>query len=100
MYLRSFATRLLIAMSILFAVAFAGDSNSFTFYLSSNRSYAPNDPETSIEFNGNDVGRATVMLRAFKVDDPVEFFLSQKDPHSPTLQKPAQANTFDMLRLG
>ena len=31
------------------AAAFAGDNDSFQFYLSSNRIYAPGDPEIAVE---------------------------------------------------
>ncbi|MEO5930021.1 MAG: MG2 domain-containing protein [Candidatus Kapaibacterium sp.] len=100
MNFRSFTTRILIVISALCAFAFAGDDNSFYFSISSNKIYTPGDPETAIEFNGNAVGKGTIYLRAFKINDPGEFFQAQADPHSPTLRALSQPNTFDMIKMG
>lgn len=99
MSLRSLPTRLLLVLAIVFAVAFNGDDASLTFSLSSGQIYYPGDPETSIELGSNGAGKATVLLRAFRVDDPVEFLLAQKDVHSPSLQALVPPNTFDMLGM-
>ncbi len=99
MSLRSLPTRLLLVLAVLFAVAFNGDDASLYFSVSSGQIYYPGDPETSIELGSNGAGKATVLLRAFRVDDPVEFLLAQKDVHSPSLQALVPPNTFDMLGM-
>jgi|GEM_PF-271271 len=100
MNLRSLTTRLLIVVSAFCAFAFAGDDASFNIMISSSRIYAPGDPETSVEYSGNALGSGTIYLRAFRIPDPVDFFLAQKDPHAPTLTALTPPNTFDMLRMG
>src|SRR5690349_20312713 len=100
MNLRSVATRLLIICSIALAFAFAGDDEAFYFSLSADQIFFPGAAETAVEFSGNAVGRQTVYMRAFRIPDPVEFFLAQKDPHSPTLQSLTPPNTFDMIGQG
>ncbi len=97
MILRSLVTRLAIIGSILCAFAFAGDDDAFYFSLSSEQIYYPGSPETAIQFSGNGVGGAKVYMRAFRINDPVEFFLAQKDPHAPSLLAMKEANTFDMI---
>lgn len=99
MSLRSITTRLLLLTAIIFAVAFNGDDVSLYFSLSSGQIYYPGDPETSIELGSNGAGKTTVLLRAFRVDDPLEFLLAQKDIHSPSLQALVPPNTFDMLGM-
>src|SRR5688500_1843938 len=100
MNLTSLPTRLLALLSVLVAVAFNGDNDSFHFYLSSNGIYAPGDPAIAVELNGNDIGGTTVKFRAFRINDPVEFFIAQKDPHSPSLLALSPPNTFDMIEMG
>ena len=100
MKLTSLSTRLLAILSILFAVAFSGDNDEFHFYLSSNGMFAPGDPAIAVELNGNGIGGTIVKMRAFRIPDPVAFFLAQKDPHSPTLTAMTPPNTFDMIRMG
>ncbi len=100
MLLRSLATRAMIVCSILCAFAFNGDDTSFYFTLSSDRIYFPGSSEIAVTFSGNGAGATKIYLRAFKVNDPVDFFLAQKDPHSPTLTALTPPNTFDMLNLG
>ncbi len=93
------ATRLLLVLAVLCAVAFNGDANSFTFGLSCDQIFAPGD-STYIRFSGNNVGATTGYFRAFRIDDPVDFLLKQKDVHNPSLIALKAANTFDMLKLG
>ncbi len=100
MRLTSLSTKILILLSTLVAFAFDGDDDTFYFSLSSNKIYAPGDPETAVEFGGNGVGSTVVKFRAFRVSDPVAFFLQQKDPHSPTLTSLTPPNTFDMIERG
>ncbi len=100
MLLRSFATRIIILCSILCAFAFNGDDAAFYFNISSSRIYFPGASDMAVEFSGNGAGGTRVYLRAFKVNNPVDFFLAQKDPHSPTLTALDPPNTFDMLSLG
>jgi len=96
---RSLSTRILIVLAVVFALAFNGDDATLYFSLSSGQIYVPGDAETSVELSSNGAGRATVLLRAFRVDDPVNFLLAQKDPHSPSLQALEPPNTFDMLSM-
>lgn len=100
MKLTTLPSRIILLLSALAAFAFSGDNDSFQFYISSNRIYAPGDPETAIELSGNDIGGAAVKFRAFRITNPVEFFLAQKDPHSPSLLAMTPPNTFDMLDMG
>jgi uncharacterized protein YfaS (alpha-2-macroglobulin family) len=100
MKLRSPATRLFLILSVLVAFAYSGDDDNFSFQLSSDRIFSPGDPEAAVEVSGNAIGTTALQLRAYRIDDPVEFMLAQKDPHSPTLEIKKEANTFDMLRLG
>ena len=100
MKLTSLATRLLVVFASLTALAFSGDNESFHFSLSSNRIFAPGDPEIAVEISGNQIGGTTVKFRAFRISDPVEFFLAQKDPHSPSLLALVPPNTFEMIRQG
>jgi len=100
MLLRSLATRLLIIGSILCAFAFNGDDNSYYFSLSSAKIYYPGSPDVTVDLSGNGLGASKIYLRAFRVSDPVDFFLAQRDPHSPTLKALDPPNTFDMLAQG
>lgn len=100
MMLRSFVTRLAIVCSALLAFAFNGDDSSFSFTLSVDQIFFPGNPETAVQFSGNNVGSARVYMRAFRIDDPVEFFLAQKDPHAPELLGQRAPNTFEMIEQG
>jgi len=100
MHLRSHSTRLLILATVLTALAFNGDENSYSFSLSSQRIFTPGASDIGVELSGNGVGNADVQLRAYRITDPVEFFLRQRDPHNPTLLAPAPPNTFDMVSQG
>lgn len=100
MKLTSLTTRLLVVLASMAALAFSGDNDSFRFSLSSSRIYAPGDPEISVEISGNEIGGAQVKFRAYRISNPVEFFLAQKDPHSPSLLAMTPPNTFEMIRQG
>jgi len=99
MSFRSLSTRIFLLLAIGLSVAFNGDDASLYFSISSGQIFFPGDAETAIELSSNEAGRTTVLLRAFKIDDPVDFLLSQKDPHSPSLLSGNPPNTFDMLGL-
>lgn len=100
MKLRSLSTRILVVLTVLSALAFNGDATTFYFSVSSGEIFAPGDPGTSIEYSGNNVGATTLYLRAFRIDNPVEFFEAQTDPHSPSLLALDPPNTFDMIGMG
>ncbi len=99
MRLTHVSTKLFLLLSIVFAVAFAGDDNPLFFGISTSRIYAPGDSTISVELNGNTREKTRFHFRAYRVDNPVEFFLKQRDPHSPELAS-APPNTFDMIRQG
>ena len=83
MKFKSFSTKLIILLAAVAAFAFEGDDNPIEFYLSTNRIYAPGDEGIGVEFSGRVDPRATVAFRAFRIEDPVGFFLAQQNPHSP-----------------
>src|ERR1041384_8115879 len=83
MKFKSFSTKLIILLAAVAAFAFEGDDNPIEFYLSTNRIYAPGDAGIGVEFSGRVDPRATVAFRAFRIEDPVGFFLAQQNPHSP-----------------
>lgn len=97
---RSLPTRLLILCAIISAFAFNTDSNSFSFSLSTERVFGPGDADIRIQFSSNGLGPATIRLRAYRVKDPVAFFMEQKDPHSPRMEGTKAPNTFDMIGVG
>ncbi|HVZ38317.1 MAG TPA: MG2 domain-containing protein [Candidatus Kapabacteria bacterium] len=100
MNLRSFATRSFIILAAMMAFAFDGDDNSFSFSLSVEQIFYPGAAETAVNFGGNAVGKVKVYMRAFRIPDPVDFFMNQKDPHAPSLASLNPPNTFEMLRQG
>jgi uncharacterized protein YfaS (alpha-2-macroglobulin family) len=101
MKLATLPTKLVLLFSILSSIAFLGDDDTFSFDISTSRIYAPGDPETALEFSGNGLAdNQLIKFRAFRVNDPVAFFLAQTDPHSPTLLATIPPNTFDMLNVG
>ncbi len=100
MNLRSLPTRLFLLCSILIAFAFGEDGNSISFSLSSERIFSPGDKDISVEMSGYGIGGATMAFRAFRIHDPVTFFMAQKDPHYPSFSNLTGPNTFDMIGQG
>lgn len=100
MLLRTLATRLLIIGSILCSVAFSGDDDSYYFSLSAERIFFPGSSDIAIDLSSNGLGADIVHMRAFRITDPVDFFLAQKDPHSPRLARSNPPNVFDMMSMG
>ncbi len=76
-------TKILIILSAMAAFAFNGDDNPVEFYLSTNRIYSPGDQGISVDFGGRIDRQRTLELQAFRILDPVQFFLAQQNPHSP-----------------
>ncbi|KXK51234.1 MAG: Large extracellular alpha-helical protein [Chlorobi bacterium OLB7] len=97
---RSLPTRLLILFAIISGFAFNTDSTSFSFSLSTERVFGPGDADIGIQFSSNGLAAATIRFRAYRVKDPVAFFMEQKDPHSPQMNGAKAPNTFDMIGLG
>jgi alpha-2-macroglobulin len=81
--LKSLSTRLLIIFLAMAALAFDRDDNTFEFHISTNRIYSPGEQGIGVDFSGRLNERTTLELRAFRVADPVAFFLAQNNPHSP-----------------
>ena len=65
------------------------DDNKVYFYLSSSRIFTPGDAIT-LNISGNGIAGAKMNFKAYKIENPTEFFLNQKDPHSPQIEKLSQ----------
>src|SRR4051812_2252538 len=83
MKLISISTWLLALLPALFSFVGNTDDDKFTFYLYSNRIFAPQDNDIAVFFNGQGRQRVTLQLTAYRIKDPVAFFMAQDNPHSP-----------------
>lgn len=93
-------TKLILLLAFFTSFAFQGDNEIFDFYLSSHGAYYPNDNRISINYSGGNSAAGTLMLRAYKVNNPVEFFKEQDNPHSPQFKDPTPANFISMIKTG
>lgn len=53
------------------------DDNKVYFYLSSSRIFTPGDAIT-LNISGNGIAGAKMNFKAYKIENPTEFFLNQK----------------------
>ncbi len=96
MKFNSLVTKLFILLSAMVAFAFNGDDKPVEFYLSSNRIYSPGDQGIAVDFGGQISRRTALELRAYRILDPVRFFLAQKNPHSPGSSSEEGASPFNL----
>jgi uncharacterized protein YfaS (alpha-2-macroglobulin family) len=83
MKLTSFSVWLLAIVTGAFSLAFNSHDDDFMFYLYSNKIYTPGDNDISVYLNARSRERVTVKMRAYRIVDPIDFFLAQTNPHSP-----------------
>lgn len=65
-----------------FSTMLFSKDDKISFYLYSNRIFSSTDAVT-LNLNGNGIANAKMNFKLYKIDTPVEFFLSQENPHSP-----------------
>lgn len=73
---------LLLLSPLLFAFTIPMDDDNFNFYLSTERVFSPSEGGISVRLSGQMQRSTTFEFKAYRVTDPVEFFLAQKDPHT------------------
>lgn len=79
----SLSTWILLLCSAFFALAFGEENNDdFYFYLGAERMFSPGD-KVFVNLSGSFQKRTDVTLQAFRINDPIEFFRDQTNPHSP-----------------
>lgn len=78
----TFSRWLLLLSPILFAFTIPMDDDNFTFYLSTERVFSPTEGGISVSLSGQMQKSTTFEFKAYRITDPVEFFLAQKDPHT------------------
>jgi uncharacterized protein YfaS (alpha-2-macroglobulin family) len=85
---------LLFVFTVLFLVSFQ-DSDNFSFYLSSSKIYSSNE-EPSIQVETYSYS-GWIKFRAYKIDNPIEYFESLPDPHAPDIKNINTGTTFKIL---
>ncbi len=86
-----------ISVVLVFVLGGAG-SDEYNFSLSSSEIVYPGKEARinvqSYRFHG------TLHMRVYRIADPVAFFKSQEDPHSPRINGLNRSNVFDIMKLG
>ncbi len=90
---KTITTAILLVMAAIAAVAFDRDDDPLEFSLSTYRIYTPGDSGVAVNFSGRVGRRATVQMRAYKVADPVKFFMAQRNPHAPGYANDSSGST-------
>lgn len=96
MNLKHFLAKFFIILTAMSALAFNGDNEDVEFHLSTNRIYSPGDQGITVDFSGRVSRRATLKLQVFRMEDPVKFFLTRKNPHSPGTSSDAKDLDVDL----
>lgn len=78
----TFSRWILLLSPLLFAFTIPMDDDRFSFYLSTERVFSPTEGGISVNLSGQMQKSTTFEFRAYRITDPVEFFLAQKDPHT------------------
>ncbi len=78
----TFSHWLLLLSPLLFAFTIPMDDDNFNFYLSTERVFSPTEGGISVSLSGQMQKSTTFQFKAYRITDPVEFFLAQKDPHT------------------
>ena len=88
-----------ISILFLFVFLFLGqfrDSSNFSFYLSSSKIYSTNElPKIQVEtYNYS----GTIKFRAYRINNPIEYFENLNNPHYPDIKNLNTSNTFNILK--
>ncbi|NOY05830.1 MAG: hypothetical protein GXO82_04235 [Chlorobi bacterium] len=88
-----------LVLSVILVLALGGAGNDdYNFSLSSSEIVYPGTEARvnvqSYRFHG------TLRMRVYRIPDPVAFFKSQEDPHSPRISSLNRSNMFDIMKLG